>query len=138
VAIRHRASVKGVRRLRRVHDEPLGQVAAPGDLGQRTPARLIRLIDEGAAARDQTVEEEEPERHLAHERLDAVHPPEAPHQLLERQGTSGGIEGDDLAVQDEGRRRSSLRATIATSGKLGVTSDRRRVQTPTRSPSEWS
>ena len=65
VAIRHRASVKGVRGVRGVHDEPLGQVAAAGDLGQRTPARLIRLIDEGAAAGDQTVEEEEPERHLA-------------------------------------------------------------------------
>ena len=32
-----------------------------------------------------------------------MHPPEAPHQLLERQRTSGGIECDDLAVQDEGR-----------------------------------
>src|SRR5436309_3309479 len=107
--LRHHALVAGGERgvaeragLRLAGDDaPLGEVAAAGHRGERLPAPLVGLVDQRASAGHEAVEEVQGQRHLAHERFDAVHAAEAPHQLLEGQRPPGGVEGDHLAVEDE-------------------------------------
>ena len=97
----HRARVERLGGVDVADERALGQVAATGHARQRRPPLGVGRVDQRAAVQHQAVEEVQRERHLPHERVHPVHAPETPHQLLERQWPAGGVERDDLAVQDE-------------------------------------
>ena len=66
-------------------------------------------------------------------------PTKPPHQLLERQRPPGSDRAPTTSPSRmNGAPTSSCRAVSTTSGRLRVTSESRRVQIDTRSPSRWS
>ena len=84
VSRRERPLEKGAGRVRRADDHALREAEPAGDGGERLPALRVWPIDQRPSLDHEAVEEVERERHLSDEHLDAVHAPEATHQLLER------------------------------------------------------
>src|SRR5581483_4190357 len=104
----------GFRRARR--NDALDRLDAAADRREALPALAIRAVDHRLVADLEHVEESEADGNLAHETIDVFPAPEPSHELLERKRATGGVDRDDLALED---RRGHAEAVDDEGGHVG-------------------